>query len=687
MMLGNGLINILLPVRMGMDSISTDTIGLVLSLYFVGMLIGGIYAKHLIRRAGHIRMFAGSMALAAIGILVCSLHSDEVLWGAMRILIGFCNACAFTAIESWLSESSSKDNRGKVLAFYQVVVLGGLFCGQFLMNIASPRGTVLFVMGGILLCAAIVPIVLSRNSGPAVEEVEPMSLLALFRISPLGVVSCFISGWIYSAAFNMLPIFAANYGIVDFQLSIYMGAAILGAFILQFPVGYLSDRFDRRTVLLAILIISAMAGFSVTFLADQALFWPMSVATAISCGIIACTYPLSISESFDKLRQSEMVAAMGCLILAFSAGGIIGPYSTSIVMEFTGNASLFGFLGVIQLLLGVFVIYRMMAREALPVDQQEQFVMQAAAITPVVDLDPRTEYIEPEEPLSPESILATEIADADPASAVKMALAVTASNPDQGAEIAGAIALVDGVDELRLHEAMLEAHPEQAQPMTSAIVASSPDKASELITQVTESQPQQAVEIAAQIGSDNPELRVEMAECAVKADPESATEVADYYAGLLAEELSAVRPADLEDDNSEETAVELMSKLSDLAPEQALDVAVTVVEAIPDTATRVAEEFADSLSQCHSDDIIEELIETVDTINTTEEAIQELNQEAVEFVSRISEVVPDQSVDVACAVVEAIPEAASDLIDEISEGEESVEQELMVSLDDRPEHD
>jgi MFS family permease len=684
MMLGNGLINILLPVRMGLEAWNTDTIGLVLTLFYIGMLAGGLYARHLIRRAGHIRMFAGCLALAAVSILICSLATDAILWGGMRIVIGFCNACAFTVMESWLSESSTKENRGKVLACYQVVFLVAMFCGQFLINLASPQGTVLFVLSGILLCASIIPIVFSRNSGPTVQEVEPMSLLRLFRISPLGVVSCFTSGVIYSAVFNMLPVFAGGYGIVDFELSLYMGAAVMGAFLLQFPVGYLSDRYDRRLVLLIILLISALAGFGVVLMSDMHWFWPMSVATAINCGIIACIYPMSISESFDKLRQSEMVAAMGCLILAFAIGGIVGPYSAAIIMDLFGNASLFWFTGVIQLLLCVFVVYRMFARAALPIDQQEPFVMQGAAAAPMADLDPRTEYQEPEQPLSPEAVMATDIADSDPAAAVKMARAVALSTPDQGAEIAGAVATVEGIDALRLYEVMLEAVPEQIMTITSAIVTAKTDLAYELVSQLARSHPEQVVEVAAQIGSTIPELRLEMARVAVEAAPESAVEVADYYARVLAEEYEAVRPADREEDTSEQVAVDLVSQISDLVPEQALDVAVAVVEAIPDTAASVAAEYAGNLSECRSDESIEEMIETIDTINTPQEAVQELNQEAVAFVSRLSEAAPEQSLNIAGAVVEAIPECASEVINALSAGDESVEHELVVSLDDRP---
>ncbi|KGJ89325.1 MFS transporter [Thalassotalea sp. ND16A] len=395
LLLGNGLINVLLPVRMGLDGAGTDTIGMVLSLYFVGLLLGALFSINLIRRAGHVRMFAGCVALGAVSILVCSLYPESLLLGAMRIILGFCNACAFTAMESWLSHSATKKTRGKILAVYNAVVLSGLFAGQFFMNLADPQQPTLFVIAGIILCAAVIPIVLSSHSGPVMDEVSSMSLPALFKISPLGVVSCFVSGVIYSSIFNLLPVFAKAYSIVEFQLSLYMGAAIFGAFILQFPVGYLSDRYDRRSVLLLLLFISALADVTVTILAPLNMIPMLFLVTAITSGIIACTYPLSISEAFDRLRQSEMAAAMGSMILAFAFGGIIGPYAAAIVMKAFGTASLFYFLASIQLLLAGFVIYSMAKRRALPVVEQENFVMQGTAISSAIDLDPRIDYVEP----------------------------------------------------------------------------------------------------------------------------------------------------------------------------------------------------------------------------------------------------------------------------------------------------
>ncbi len=735
LMAGNGLINILLPVRMNLESIDTETIGFILSLYFVGMLIGGFYAKHLINRAGHIRMFAGCVALAAMSILICSLYTDALLWGAMRVIIGFCNACVFAAMESWLSGSSTEDNRGKILAIYQAVVLGAIFCGQFLINLVSPEADSLFILSGILLCMAIIPIVMSQSAGPEVTEVTPMSLLSLLRISPLGVITCFIAGITYAAVFNMLPIYADGFGITGFDLSLYMGAAVTGAFLLQFPVGYLSDRYDRRTVLLTILLLSAFAGFSINLFAAQALFLLMSIATGVSCGIIACLYPLSISESFDRLRKSELISAMGSLIIAFALGGIIGPYATSMVMSKMGSSSLFYFVGGIQLLLGLFVVYRMTIRASLPDDQQEEFVMQGGAAIAMVDLDPRTEYVEPEQPLSSEAETAVMVAESDPAAAVKMTKAVFEATPEQGVEMAGAVASVEGIDALRLYEAILEAAPEKLTAITLAIIEAQPELAYELISHLAKYRPDRVVEIASRIGVEVPGVSLDMARLAVEQEPESAVEVVELLAQVVADNYENVRHADREDDTSEQDAadivtniaewvpeqtldlatavvetmpdsaakvaeevangmtsdtddkgqaeaisvqaeeesheemVELVQRLTEVAPEHAADVAVAVVEAVPESAALVATEYATTLSDNQSDQVLEELVATIDSFDSTADVLESQNQEAADFVSRVSELVPESTVDVAVAVIEAMPESASDVVDALRDAE------------------
>ncbi|BBB26185.1 MFS transporter [Amphritea japonica] len=647
--LGIGLMNILVPSRMGLEGMSTDTIGMVLSMFFVGLFAGAIYSKQLVKRVGHIRALAGSVAIEAICILAFTLDTSPLLWGVLRVLLGFSHACLLTAMESWLSDSASEENRGKVLAVYNACILGGLFGGQFLMGVAEPSDNTLFIIVGMLFCMAALPILFSRVQGPVIETIAPMSVISLFKTSPLGVATCLTAGAVYSALFNMLPVFAAEYHINGFQLSLFMGCAIIGAFTLQFPVGLLSDRFDRRSILFVLLLLSSVLGIAVIPLAEREMTIGIFIVNGIAAGIITCYYPLSVAESFDKLKKSEMVSAMGSLLLAFGIGGAIGPYAASVVMQVFGSSSLFYFLAILQILLALFTLYRMTVSKALPVSDQEDFVMQNAALSTSVNLDPRTEYTEPDAIPSSAAKTAVLIAESDPAAAVKMARALTLNNPEKGTEVAAAVASVPGIDVMRLYEVMKETAPYQILEITQAIVKAKPELAPELISQLAEWYPQQVIAVAIEVGRVFPDMRIEMARIAVASAPESATQVAEYYSGLLAEEREAIRPADREEDTSESDVMNIASELWDANPDQALDIAVTVAESFPDAAVPMTEEYMVNYEQDTDESSV--------SLDKGEAEPGEYS-DAVEWVSRMSEAAPDQALDIAVAVAESVPETA-----------------------------
>jgi len=387
--LGLGLVSILLPVRMGIEAMSIDTIGLVLSMYAVGMLFGGLYSKALIIRAGHIRVFSTSASLACICVLASALYNEAWFWGLLRGVMGFCVACTFATIDGWLSGASSKETRGRVLACSQTVVLVAQFSGQLMLNLANPAGESLFILAGILFCLAIIPLSVSRSEGPRLDGVGSVSLQILFRFSPLGVVSCFFAGVLFSSLLNMLPVFAGGLGLDSFSISLVMSFAVFGAFVMQLPVGFLADRFDRRTVIFWLLVLTIIASAMVPFLVAADNLWVMMFAVAIVTGAFACLYPLSVSETLDRVRSKDIASVMGRLITVFALGSIVGPYSSSLMMKILGYNALFGFLAIFETLLLAFVIYRMRVREALPVELQDSFVMQGVVASTMIGLDPR----------------------------------------------------------------------------------------------------------------------------------------------------------------------------------------------------------------------------------------------------------------------------------------------------------
>jgi len=690
LLLGHGLTGILLPVRMEQEMMGTDTIGLVLSLFAVGFLLGGLYSRALIQRAGHIRMFAACGALASISVLVSGLHPDPWTLGAMRILMGFCLACANATMDSWLSDSASEETRGRILAANQVVLMAALVAGQFLLNLAPTTDTTLFMIAAILFSLSVVPIAMTRRIGPAVNDVESMTLRTAYRYSPLGVMTCFFCGLLYASLLNMLPIFAKDHGIADFDLSLFMGAALFGAFALQFPVGYLSDRFDRRTVLLGLLLITVACSMGTPILIGQGHMTLTMVLVAINTGILACLYPISISETFDKVQKKDLVGAMGALLIAYALGSMAGPYVASLVMQTLNNDALFLFLAISQATLVLFVIHRMRVRVALPVEDQENYVIQGAAGAVTMGLDPRTEYQESEQPLTQEAEVAVEVARTDPGAAVRMAQALAEESPEQAANISAAIAGLDSVDAIRLYDAMVDVAPEQSPQIAEAIAINSPQQAAELVRWTVQSQPESTQEVVMAMANALPDQWLELVEAAADTvdSPRALLDLAYSYAHMLATDLEQMRPVDRVADNSTQQAAELYTRLSEMVPDQAEDLAYTVAGAMPEAAAEVTEAYVSSLTE---ESETEEQPETPQAEASVVTAVEEESEPAdpavieaaTEFVSNIAERMPEQAVDVAATVAEALPEAASDLVDLLQEADQ-VDDTLVSSLEDKP---
>ena len=698
MMMGFGLIGLLLPVRMGLESMNTDTIGLVLSMYAVGMLLGGLYARVLIIRAGHIRLFAAVAALASISILVCSLYTNPWLWGAMRILMGFCLACALAAIDSWLSETATQQTRGRILAANQIVIMGAIFIGQFLINLSSPSDETLFIIAGMLLSLALIPIVMSRKVGPSVEEVRPMSIHSMLRLSPLGVITCFFCGILFSGLINMLPLFAGAKGIEGVQLSLFMGAAVFGGFLLQFPVGYLSDTYDRRSVLFFLLLITVIASLLTPLFVDPGSLWPSMILIAVVNGVFACLYPISISETFDKVLQSDMVAAMGGLIAVYAAGSIIGPYSASLFMQFFGNNALFFFLVALEILLLLFVLYRMRVREALPIEDQEKFVIHGAVGASSLEVDPRFEHEEPVEELGAEAELVVAVAQENPATAIRMAISMAKNSPEQAGPLAAALTQVEEVDIARLFAAISKAAPEMSVHIAEALATASPDQAEALVEWLSSEQPDELSEIVVAIASAVPEQSMNVigtaAEALVDEEPEVLLDIANSYATSLHENYEGMRPVDRAAVMAESPAVELYTRLAEVSPDQVADIATMLTDAMPEAATEVTEAYVNTLVDEHAA-LDEEFPSTVvdgemtgtesvsEEPETDAEDAERITSALSDFINHITETTPDQAVAVATVLVESFPDQASDLIERL-QSVKSLRGALAVDIDEKP---
>ena len=679
--MGNGLLFIIIPMSMRLDGQDTDAIGLVMSLYFVGMLLGSLYGRHLISRVGHIRIFAACASVATLCALLHSIWSVPLVWGVLRVLIGFTNATFFMTMETWLSESSTSDNRATVFGSYQFVTYFGLALGQLMLNFAEPQDPILYIYVAMLFCLCMIPVLMSRSGGPRINEPESMPLKTLYRTSPLGVVGIMISGICLGAFYNMSSVYGADAGMTKSQIATFMSATMVGGFLLQFPVGKLADIFDRRTVLVMTLLVACLAAMVLPIMAAQGEMIITIACAVILSGALACVYPIALADAFDRLKPSEMVAASGKLILAYATGGAIGPYTSSLVMKQMGADALFGYLIVASLILVAFVMYRMSIRSAVPDALQESFVVQG--MTPMAtELDPRTEYNSLDETsVAAETVLL--LAEENPNDVVEIAVSIALNQPEEAVNIAQvtayhypdeavslAITLANELPHLKLD---IITNVAGSAPQSGAVLArymcglikqqkldpqASFDALSRLTLKLLEEAPQQAAEIAGivshEIADDMPELvakiavlaaqaapdqRVEVATAVTQEVPEASVEVATGIAETIAaspdEELHIFLASEEDEDYLGE-GTELAIALGQEAPEQAFDIATAVAEVLPEDAAQVAESIAQTDPEHASD-----------------------------LVGGISEVAPEMADDVMYAVASSLPEQAEELLQEV----------------------
>lgn len=372
LMLGHGMQGTLLGVRATDEGFTGTMTGLVMSGYFLGFLGGAFLTPLAVQRVGHVRVFAAMAALASVAILVHAMLVTPTVWGAMRVLTGLAYSGLYIVTESWLNDRASNALRGRLLSVYLVVTYVSMGGGQLMMNVASPSGYTLFLLNSIILSLAVVPILLSATRQPDNRGPEPLGMVRLYRISPLGTVGSFATGMAHGAIFTMAAVFARGYGLSVAEVSLFMAALIAGGAVLQWPIGRLSDRIDRRRVIAGTAVAVAMVaavGIPVAAFSNAGL-----IAIGVLLGGTALPmYSLYVAYTNDHLEPRQMVAASSALYKAVSAGAILGPLLTGWIIDLVGPSGFLWYLVAIHLASALFALYRMTRSEAPPVDEQSPY--------------------------------------------------------------------------------------------------------------------------------------------------------------------------------------------------------------------------------------------------------------------------------------------------------------------------
>ena len=390
-MLGNGLQATLLGVRASIENFGTTVTGLIMSGYFLGLIAGCYAVPRIVGRVGHVRTFGALASLASTSILVHAVFVTPWIWWAMRIITGFSYAGLYIVAESWLNEAADNGTRGKLLSFYMLVSLGGMAGGQMLLNLAHPSGFELFVLVSLLVSLAVIPILLSTSHAPQFGVQENVSVVQLYQVSPLGVYGMFITGMTIGAFFGMGAVYATDIGLSVREISFYMGTLIIGGFVFQYPIGYLSDNIGRRTVIIFCCLGGSAAAFIAMNFTDEG--WLFYAIVAAVGGLAMPLYPLCAGHTNDYLTPTQMVAASGTLVFVNASGAAIGSALTAVAMDAFGPHAFYGSLGCMLSSVAVFTLWRATRRKQVVLEEQGEFVVLAS--TPLsVSLNPDLELNE-----------------------------------------------------------------------------------------------------------------------------------------------------------------------------------------------------------------------------------------------------------------------------------------------------
>ena len=402
LIIAHGLQGNLLGVRTVIEEFSFVATGSMMSGYFIGYFVGANIVPNLVSKVGHIRIFAAFASMASLSILIHSVFVDPIIWTLGRFLTGVSMIGIFIVVESWLNDRANNRTRGQVLSLYMFITFIGLSIGVLLLNFNSPERYEPFILVSVLLSVALIPILLTKRKPPKFKKIGSIKIKELYKISPLGTLSMFCTGFIHSTIFTLGAVYAATMNFTIFEISLFLFLITVSGALFQWPIGYYSDRTDRRLIIIACAFISAIFCFLAVTASGTSL-QNMYLATSIGmdklmffifvtlyAGFALPLFTLNLAYVNDFIAKEKFVAAGAGLQIIFSLGAMGGPILCSLFMNFYGSNGFFVFLGIFHLIIGLFGMYRI-TRRSYEDNPDSTFTPLPRNITPLgIELDPTT---------------------------------------------------------------------------------------------------------------------------------------------------------------------------------------------------------------------------------------------------------------------------------------------------------
>jgi len=391
LMLGNGPLPTYLAIKLTEGGIATWLIGIVMSQYYIGFVIGPFFVQKLIESVGHIRSFVVFGSTMSAITLFHIFITNFIIWGFFRFVIGICAIGMFMCVESWLNSRATNDNRGQIFSFYVIAVYLFSGIGQFILQIPDEKGFMIFIFFSILMSLAIIPISLTKLPPPEIIKIERFSLVKLWNKSPTGMTFALMGGVVSGAFYSIGPVFAQLNNFDKNTTALFVSCVTIGGLILQWPMGKLSDGKDRRKFMLGVAILLIIISTLLSVLNSNIYFF--LILAIIFGGLIALMYPLGVAYTNDYLEQDELLSATSGLVIAYGIGAILGPFFASLIIEFTNSSGIFIFFSAIGCLSSIIILWRMSRRDTLSVAEQSDYLVMPKTSPIINNLDPRGEEL------------------------------------------------------------------------------------------------------------------------------------------------------------------------------------------------------------------------------------------------------------------------------------------------------
>ena len=368
LMAGNGLLSTLLPISGAAAGYSPEAIGLIGASYFLGMLLGTWSAPAIVARSGHIRAFAAYAAIAAVATLAMPIFVSPITWMLCRGLVGFCFAGLFSVSDSWINDKATNANRGRMLAMSNVVNFSGSALGQQILRLDEPRAPALFSAVAGLFMLSLLPMTMTTADPPSVPKRGKLEIKALYLLSPVGAVAMVLVGFVNGTFWSLAALYIERLNLGTLVVSNFMTAMILGSAIGPYPIALLSDRMDRRVVIIATAAGAALCEIGLILAGARIeLLYPIAFCLGLALPVL---YPLVAAHTNDRMGKQGSLMIASTLLFLYCVGAISGPVIAATLMTRFGDVMLFIYCASVHAAIIAFVLWRMLKRVA-PIERVE----------------------------------------------------------------------------------------------------------------------------------------------------------------------------------------------------------------------------------------------------------------------------------------------------------------------------